>query len=54
MTREEAQIALVTRLREVRKGLPAYVSEETILVVQSTDAECIRLKKIADELWGAA
>lgn len=51
MTREEAQIALVTRLREVRRSLPPYVTEETILTVQSTDRECIRLKRLADNLW---
>ena len=56
MTEEaiEAQIALVKRMRQVVATLPKWVSQETILTVQSTDAECIRLKQRADELWGVA
>lgn len=53
MTPVEAQIALVLRLREIRAGLPKWVSEETVQVVQSTDAEALRLKAIADPGWAA-
>jgi len=53
VTREEAQIALVLRMREVRDSLPKYLSPQTILTIQSLDPECIRLAAQADRLWAA-
>jgi hypothetical protein len=51
MDKVEAQKALILRMREVRASLPRHVSEETVLIVQSLDPECIRLKASADALW---
>ncbi len=54
MTREEAQIALVLRMREVRASLPRWWSAERQQEAIESDTECQRLLAQANALWDAA
>lgn len=54
MTREEAQVALVVRMRAVRAGLPRWWAPERQQAAIEADPECQRLLAQANELWGAA